>query len=388
MYILSFIFTFNISLAAYVNSTFLTQIISEKYVGLLYTIASLVTLIMLSKSAGILKNFGNKKLTLGFLLINMASLLGLITSVNPYIIGFSFIALITTSTLIFFGIDIFIEHFGDPKTIGVTRGLYLTITSIAWMISPLITALLITQGGGYISVYTIALLATVIMTIGLFFSVKTFKDITYVKTPFLQTYRYLKTNRHMLSITIINFILQFFFAWMIVYTPIYLYQHIGFGWDQIGVIFTVMLAPFVILGLPVGILIDKYHIKKRTLLYIGLVIMSVSTLLISMITIKSLPLWALLLFLTRTGASIVQTTSEIYFFTHVTESDAYLLGIFRDMMPVAYIIAPLTASLLFIFMPFKYLFIVLSIIVMSGIYYVSRLKHNHGPENEVSNQNQ
>ena len=262
MYVLSFLFTLHISLSAYVNSTFLINFISEKYVGLLYTAGSLVTLIVLAKSAGILKNLGNRKLVIWLLIVNMISLVGLITSTNPYIIGPSFVGFITTNVLVFFCIDIFIEHFGDPKTIGKIRGLYLTITSIAWMISPLITGFLVTKGG-YTLIYMVALLTTLLASFVLILSVKKFKDRTYIKTPFIQAYKYLKTNPHMLAVTLINFILQFFFAWMIVYTPIYLNKHIGFGWDQIGVIFTFMLAPFVILGLPVGLLIDKYHVKKR-----------------------------------------------------------------------------------------------------------------------------
>lgn len=380
MYVLSFLFALHISLSAYVNSTFLAQFVGEKYVGLLYTVASILTLVLLSQSAKILKYFGNRRLIMWLLLINMSALAFLITSSSPNLIAVSFISFISTNTLIFLCLDIFIEHFGNRATIGKTRGLYLTITNIAWMLSPLITANLIGRDGGYATVYLLAFITVVIMTLGLFLSVKHFKDKKYNRTPFLQTYKYLKTNHHMLSITVINFILQFFFAWMVVYTPIYLHQHVGLGWDQIGVIFTIMLAPFVIFGLPIGILIDKYHISKRVLLYIGFAILSISTFCIPFIATKSIALWALVLFLTRTGASIIETTSEIYFFTHVKEEDAYLLGVFRDMTPVAYIIAPLISTILFIFLPFQYLFIALGAIVLAGLYYIPKLKHGHEPE--------
>ncbi|MFA5773108.1 MAG: MFS transporter [Candidatus Paceibacterota bacterium] len=382
MYVLSFLFSLHIALSAYVNSTFLTNIISEKYVGILFTIASLVTLLLLSKSSNILKHFGNKRLTLILLLVNMLSLAGMITSANPYIVGASFVLFVSTNTQILFCIDIFIQHFGDKKTVGKNRGLYLTIINLAWMASPLLAAFLITKEGGYKTIYILAFATVIIMTIGLMFSVKTFKDRTYKKTPFLETYRYLKTNHHMLAIAIINFILQFFYAWMVVYTPIYLYQHIGLEWGQIGIIFTIMLTPFVIFGFPIGILIDKYHVSKRTLLYIGFIIISVSTLLIAGITTKNVILWGAVLFITRVGASIIETTSEIYFFTHIKEEEAYLLSVFRDMMPVAYIIAPLISTLIFIFLPFKFLFIILSIILLSGLYYIPHLKHSHEYPNE------
>jgi len=140
-----------------------------------------------------------------------------------------------------------------------------------------------------------------------------------------------------------------------------------------------MLAPFIILGLPVGTLIDKYHVRKRTLLYIGFVIIITSTFLIAFITTRSVAIWALVLFITRVGASIIETTSETYFFTHIREEDAYLLGVFRDMNPVAYIIAPMIATLVFLVLPFKFLFVILSIILLAGLYYIPKLKHNHDP---------
>lgn len=384
MYVLSFLFTLHISLSAYVNSTFLTGIVSEKYVGLLYTIGAIITIFLLSRSATLLKYFGNRKLVLWLLIINMVSIACLITSPNPKLIGLSFISILTTNTLIALCLDIFIEHFGNPKTIGKTRGLYLTVTNLAWMLSPLVTALLIARNGGYITVYALALITVVIMTIGLSLSVKTFTDKKYIREPFIKTYRYLKTHPHIFAITMINFILQFFFTWMVIYTPIFLKQHIGFNWGELGVIFTIMLAPFVIFGLPIGILVDKYHVKKRTLLYIGFIIIVASTISIAFIDVKNIALWALVLFLTRTGASIIETTSEIYFFTHVGEEDAYLLGIFRDMTPVAYIVGPLCATLVFTVLPFNYLFIVLGIILMLGLYYIPQLKHEH----RIPDQNQ
>lgn len=164
---------------------------------------------------------------------------------------------------------------------------------------------------------------------------------------------------------------------MVVYTPIYLHEHIGLGWDKLGVIFTFMLLPFVLFSIPIGKLIDRYHVHKRMLLNIGFVIMGVSTILISQLDTKSVVFWAIILFMTRVGAAIVETTSEIYFFTHVREEDAYLLSIFRDMTPVAYIVAPLIGSLFILFFPFQYLFIGLGMFTFIGLYYVIKLKHNH-----------
>ncbi len=378
VYILAFIFALHIALSAYVNSTFIAESVGEKYVGIMYTVAALVTLLLLSNTSVILKYFGNRRLALIFVIINMLSLATFIITTNPLYVGVAFILFLATNVLVFFCIDIFIEHFGTPNTVGRTRGVYLTIVNFAWVISPLLSGFLITRGGGYVAIYALTFIMTACMALGLIFSVKKFSDRSYVKTPFLKAYKFLKTNRHLLSITLINFILQFFFALMVIYTPIYLHQHIGLAWDKIGIIFTIMLAPFVLLSIPLGKLIDTYHVRKRVLLTIGFCIISLSTIAISGIGTKSIIVWGIILFATRVGACIAQTVSEIYFFTHVREEDAYLLSVFRDMEPVAYIIAPLLGTLFLYYFPFKYLFVTLGVFTLSGLYYIAHLKHNHG----------
>lgn len=385
MYILSFIFSLHIAISAYVNSKFLVGAVTEHYVGILYTGAFILTLFLLIKSSTILKNFGNRRLVITFLIINMISLVGLITSYNSYLISIAFILFLTTNTLVYFCIDIFIEHFGTPKTIGKTRGLYLTILNIAWVLSPIFSSFLITREGGYRTIYIVAFLMVTIMTIGLVFSTKNFKDKTYSKTPFLETFKYLRNNKHMLAISTINFLLQFFYVWMVIYTPIYLYDHLGLNWSQIGIIFTIMLIPFIIIELPIGLLIDKYNISKKFLLYLGISIIAISTFIISLISVPSVLIWAIILFSTRVGASIIESTSEIYFFTHAKEEDTPLLSVFRDMTPIAYIIAPIISTIILTYLPFKALFIFLSIILLTGFYYIPQLKNSN--ENTLSNQN-
>jgi MFS family permease len=86
-------------------------------------------------------------------------------------------------------------------------------------------------------------------------------------------------------------------------------------------------------------------------------------------------LWAFILFMTRLGAVTLETVSEVYFFTHVREEEAFILSIFRDMTPLAYIIAPLLGTLFLSFFPFKYLFLALGILMLTAFYYIKLLKH-------------
>lgn len=375
LYFLSFLFTLHIAISTYVNSTFLTSIIKEDYVGLLYTISSVLIIILLAKSSRILKNIGNRRLTLLFLIFNFISLIGLILSKNPLIIMGSFILFMATNTLVYFCLDIFIEHFSDPKKTGTIRGFYLTIVNSAYVISPLIAAALIGIGG-YKFIYLAAIILVFFMAIGLMFSVKTFEDKKYKIESIIKTYQYIKKDKNMFSIISINFLLQFFYAWMVVYTPIYLYSHLNFNWDQIAIIFSIMLIPFILLGLPIGVLIDKFKLNKKILLFIGFLIISLSTASISLFSSSQIMTWAIILFITRIGASIIETTSEIYFFEKINDKDTNVLSLFRDLFPLAYIIAPLIATFIFIFTPFnQFFFLILGIIMTLGFYFIYNIKN-------------
>ena len=99
---------------------------------------------------------------------------------------------------------------------------------------------------------------------------------------------------------------------MVIYTPIYLHEYIGFGWDKIGIIFSIMLLPFVILDFPLGKLSDKIGEKK--MLMAGFLIMTSSVLAIPLMTEPLLWLWAVILFMTRVGAATIESLSESYFF--------------------------------------------------------------------------
>ncbi len=375
IYFLSFLFTLHTAIAAYINSSFLTSIIKEDYVGLLYTASSLLIIIILSRSSIILKNFGNKKLTFIFIGVNMLALLGLIISKNHFVIMMSFVLFMTTNTLVFYCIDIFIEHFSNNNKTGLIRGFYLTIINIAYLLSPLLAAYLIARGD-YKAIYIFALALSLLMVIGLIFYTKNFKDKKYEKGSIVDALKNIRKQKDIYPIFIINLLLQFFYAWMVVYTPIYLHQHLGFNWNQIGIMFTIMLIPFTILGLPIGLLIDKYRVNKKTLLYLGFFTIGLTTSLIAFVSSLNTLVWGLVLFGTRVGASIIETTSEIYFFEKISDKDVNLISIFRDMLPIAYILAPIIATIIFFFIPFNgYFFLILGIIMFLGFYYIYQIKN-------------
>jgi MFS family permease len=175
------------------------------------------------------------------------------------------------------------------------------------------------------------------------------------------------------NVFISHTLLQLFYGFMVIYMPIYLEQYIGFNWSEIGIIFTIMLIPFVIFELPVGELADDKYGEKE-FLTIGFVIMGFFTLVMSFITVKSFWLWSTILFITRIGASLVEVSTESYFFKKVDKSRTDVISLFRVSRPLALVMAPVVATMALGFISFQYIFIVIGSIMIIGTHYSLALR--------------
>ncbi|MEK9201838.1 MAG: MFS transporter, partial [Patescibacteria group bacterium] len=154
--------------------------------------------------------------------------------------------------------------------------------------------------------------------------------------------------------------------WMVIYTPIYLSLYIGFTWDKLGLLFTFMLLPFLLFELPLGKIADKF-IGEKEILVAGLVVTALATSLISYLTTPSFILWAIILFLTRIGASAVEIMTEMYFFKHVNAVNFDTISIFRMARPISFIITPLITGIALGIVPYRFSFLILSGILLLAI---------------------
>jgi MFS family permease len=179
-------------------------------------------------------------------------------------------------------------------------------------------------------------------------------------------------RREIARIYYISFVLELFFALMIIYVPIYLLD-LGFSWDDIGWALTAMLIPFVVLQYPAGLLADKKWSEKKFLIF-SLILMLLSTLVVFFTSSKSLAVWAIILFATRIGAALIEVLRDSYFYKEIDARDVDLIHFFRTAMPMGYIIATALSSVVLIFLPTKFSFIIIAVIVLSAFYPAFRLK--------------
>jgi MFS family permease len=162
---------------------------------------------------------------------------------------------------------------------------------------------------------------------------------------------------------------------MVIYTPIYLYAHLGFDWKEIGIMFTIMLLPFIFIQFPLGEYSDKTG--ERKMLMFGFLVISIATLSLFFITRHAIWIWALALFTTRVGAAIIEVMNDVYFFKHITRENDEFISIYRNTGPASYILAPLVASIVLLVAPsFNYIFLVLGIFMLYGVYLASTINRN------------
>lgn len=370
----SFIFSLSLALTAYVNSSFLAEHLGSEIVGVIYATAAFITILGLEIIPRFIERAGNRNIILSLIVINLGALAFLRLGLGEYQVALAFIVFNATNTLIWYCLDIFIEHFSADGKVGAIRGAYLSLTNFAWLFAPVLAGLVVSLLG-FSSLYTIVMVCLVIVGIILRFSLNAYHDKKYRVLSTLGAINALWSRPDLFRITAINFILQFFYAWMVVYSPLYLHEVHGIPFETIGIMFTIMLAAFVIFQYPIGRLIDVVH-HERTFLQAGVLIMATATFLFGyLLTESNVLMLALILFATRVGASIIEVVSEGYFFRSVTDADPEIISLFRTSTPLAYLIAPLVATVLLMFTTYNMLFMILGGVILLALFALDKLSN-------------
>jgi len=131
---------------------------------------------------------------------------------------------------------------------------------------------------------------------------------------------------------------------------------------------TIMLIPYAVLEYPFGKMADKLWGEKE-LLSIGFVVVALATASLSFIAGASVIVWTLVLIGTRIGAAAIESMNETYFFKKIDSTDSNILGFFRMVQPLGYVVGPLIATVLLSFIDFQYLFLAFGIILLWGLTY-------------------
>ncbi len=379
--LIRFLFLINVLLAfhyyfpVYINSTFLSQFFENKIVNGLYTASAIFTLLVLINSAKIIKKFGLYHLMLLGITLEIGALFGLAFTSNILLVKFFFIAHQLLPPLLLFTLDICLESLmRTENTTGRIRSTYLTFNAAALVVSPFIVGKILgLTNNSYQVIYALSGLFCVALLFVVFKVVKKIAVHPPRDIDFFQDIKLFVWHPDLKKVFAMNFLLHCFYAIMVIYAPIYLHMYIGFSWETIGLLFTIMLLPFVLFEAPLGRMFDASGGVKDTLIA-GYSIIAVILCFMFFYRAPVFIVWAIILFLSRVGASFVEVGTEYSFFRRVTDRNTGFISIFRMASPSAFIIAPFVAAISLSLLPIQYLFLAVSIAMLIGIGFAYRLK--------------
>jgi len=364
----------------YVVSSYFNIATGLEGVGIFYGISYAIFLIILLNLHKTVRLLG-KANVFYFALLGNIILSTFLVFIKPSAVGALLVVIyLILSSIQWVMLDIIVESFSTDKMSGRIRGLHLTIFNLGFLFGPFVSTYIV-EKSGFNGVFLSALVLNCFVFV---FALMGFRGINHKFEQRLKVSQMISKvfkKKDILRIYYISFVLEFFYALMVIYTPIYL-RDLGYTWESIGLIFTIMLAPFVLVQYPMGILADKRTGEKEFLVF-AIVIMAISTVSIYFISTGSVLIWASILFTTRIGAALVEILRDSYFFKRVDAYDVDIINFFRTSLPMAYIIATMVASFMLFFLPIKFSFIFTGMIVLSALYPAIKLVDNKS-EKEIA----
>ena len=363
IFVANFFFSIHFAATLYINSSFLGHFFSPSTVGWLYLLGALGNVYFLLNAERMLSYLGSKGFLLFFSVATLVSTIGAALATTPSMAIISFIVYASVSMMIYYSFDILLEEISKDENTGKTRGVYLTITNAAIMGGPILIAFAGDQNN-FRDLYLLSVYFLIPIFLLMIFSLKARRGVE-VYLPVSLPFSVWKELKNVRRVTIARTVLELFFAVMVIYMPIYLHNFIGFSWEQIGIIFTFMLLPFVLFEWPAGELADKKYGEKE-IMFSGFVILCLSVLIMPYLG-SSMLIWAIALFVSRIGASLIEITIDSYFFKQIGPHHVGLISIFRLGRPAGLILGAGIGALSNAFLHPSSIFLILGVFILFGI---------------------
>lgn len=365
IYIATGIFALHSCLVLYINSSYLGQYFTNSQLSLLYIIGAFINVLLLANLPRIIGRIGLRASMLWLIAIDCFATFGLVLGGNSWLVATCFTIHQAITLMILFMFDEYLEHTSETEEYtGRVRSIYLTISSLALVISPSVAGAIASSIYGFSGVYLLSLA----FLLPLFFVVWKYFKYSSANRAYIGMRKALASSirdKSSTAILLCRFILECFYAWMVIYMALYLTQTIGFDWKAVGSMFTIMLLPFVLFQIPLGAISDKFSDEKEIII-LGFIITATATLLIPFVTSTNFIVWASLLFMTRVGASFAEIGTESFFFKNVKGEDAGMISLFRSTRPISYIVTPAVATITLALITYHNIFFVLAAFVFCG----------------------
>lgn len=332
-YLLTLLYALHYGIPLYVSSSYLHQYFSAASVSLIYMMGSFAALIGSMSVASYMRKYHTYNFTLTLVLLEIVFMVIFGILKNPYVLAGLFIVHFLLQTLLYICLNVFIESFSKHAETGSVRGIFLTLLNIGILMSPLVAGMILSLAS-FSALYITAacILVPFIFLVRIYFN--HIEEPAYSRIDMGQALRVAWHDKNIRAALIAEFMVQCFYAVMIIYSPLYL-ATIGIQLTTyIGIILPVALIPLVILPYELGYLADTKFGEKELLIG-GLLILAATTFLWVIITVPDIILWMAVLTASRIGAACVETMAFTYYFKKVGPEDASLTALFSNTLSFA-----------------------------------------------------
>lgn len=327
---------------------------------------SLVALLCLYFATPLLSRLGNRWFLFIAVSIDLAALatLALIPD-EPLAALVALLFHLAMAPIIGYSLDIFFERaLPHDQATGLARGVFLTAGNVALIASPLIAGYILSNHQASL-IYGISAGALFIFIVCMLLGNRRYVDPSYPKHATINN-----LGRTLVGplgpVIASHFVLRVFYGWAPVYLPLYLTQLLGFSWTETGIILALSLIPFALFELPLGQIEDRY-IGEREILVFGFIVLAAAICALWVVPAKTFLAMAVIMFMTRVGASFIEIATETHFFRQVSAEHADAITLFRMLGPIGWIVGVGLAASTLAYMPMPYAFGILSAAALIGI---------------------
>ena len=175
VFAVSFILTISMALTSYIDSSFVETFISKSKIGILFTLASLASIVYIANMPKILEKLGISKTLILSSGAYVISILGLVFISTPILLQIFFILYWVSAVVMYLTVDVLVSHYSENESTGNTRGFYLTVYNLAFLIAPFMAGVLVDKIN-FKGVYLVSGLFIICMV---YFFIHRFKDLEF-----------------------------------------------------------------------------------------------------------------------------------------------------------------------------------------------------------------
>lgn len=354
----------------YILSSYVEPLTGEQALGAFYVVAFSAVFLTLFLFHKLIDLMGQSRTLYFFLGLAIISSVLLSHFEPSYLLLIVTVIFLVATTGSYVALDILLESYSEDSLSGHIRGMNLTLLNLGFLLAPFLSVLVLKEFG-YSGVFFVLTLGYSIVFLFTLIVFRTDNHKIQQKITFFHSINKIWKERDLRRIYGVSFVIEFFYALMVVYMPLHLLA-LGVSWQEIGILFTIMLLPFVLLQYPIGVLADKRK-KEKGLLVFFLCIAFLSTYAFLFVHSKAILLIGFLLFMTRVGAAGVDVLRDSFFYKQISGDDTDLIAFFRTTRSLAHIAGAGIMFVVLAVLPLTTFLFIASVMLFLGLILALRL---------------